>query len=153
MTKKTKRQVGLSRRDYPRNIRERFDYDYIDKLPDDAKRWLAEFNEAYYCADFTGDDEHKWSTKQRRETYVAKNAANRDIYGIVKAAYNLTMPDRMPEAADEDAPAQDWSEPPPYLNDPLYIEVVRQLREAIDARPRNEARVLALRRKLETFYG
>jgi hypothetical protein len=57
----------------------RVDQDYAERLSTDERGWLAEFNDAYYGADFRGVAEEPWTTEARRVVYRAKNAANRDL--------------------------------------------------------------------------
>jgi hypothetical protein len=55
------------------------DQDYADRLSADERRWLAEFNDRFYGADFRGEAEVSWSTEDRRAVYRDKNRANRDL--------------------------------------------------------------------------
>jgi len=65
---------------------EELDYDYLDKLTDEEKDWLARFTEEYTHANFNhpGKKIHK-TKQQRREIYSRNNARNRDILTRAKA--------------------------------------------------------------------
>ena len=71
--------TGLAAATFPRSVAWRVDQDYAEVLSTEDRRWLAEFNDAFYGADFRGVTEGRWSTDERREVYRAKNAANRDL--------------------------------------------------------------------------
>lgn len=146
-TYKTKR---LSRGpiDYARNVRWKWDCDYLDKLSPEEKAWFEKFNEAYIGADSKALAD--WPTKARKETYQQKNAANRDLYAITNAGDLLQFPDKPIDPTDPSLD-KDWAATPLHLDDPLYRELRRELREAIDTRPVDVVRVANLRRKLEIF--
>lgn len=74
-------RTALSPRAYARSVSWRVDCDYIGKLGPDEARWLAGFLDRHYGADHRPDGSgHDWSVDMRRESYRAKNAANRDLY-------------------------------------------------------------------------
>lgn len=109
----------------PRSIAWRTDYDYLSKLDPATRLWLAEFSDRYYGADFRGDTKGEWSKAERRETYRAKNAANRDAYTsaqVDQLEYEVEPPDA-PEVSPEATPE--------YLNAPEYKAAVERMREAI----------------------
>lgn len=92
--KKKKSGARRSRTPYPAlrqelNLRIRYeniDYDYIDKLSDDEKKWLNKFTEEYTNASFNNNKKplHK-TNKLRKDCYDRNNARNRDIMSRSKA--------------------------------------------------------------------
>lgn len=95
MAKKPKKpKSARSKRKYPglekgMNLKIRWDLidqDYTDKLSDEEKTWLSNFNEEYVGAKFDhpGKVLHK-SKKKQRECYNRNNARNRCVYGLAKA--------------------------------------------------------------------
>jgi hypothetical protein len=134
-----KTRYGLSPKHYPRNIRERVDYDYIDDLPPDAQEWLAKFNERYYGADFRGDPDGEWSKEERRKSYAAKNAVNTDAYSI-GACVDGAEPIDSRGLADlieaRSRKVEDWSNTPAYLDHPVYKAAVAELRAVMATRKR-----------------
>ena len=75
----------------PKNRREYVDYDYIDDLPDDLKKYMDEFSAEFYGASVKGSKElHKnrfHNTEDLKKSVTdANNARNRDMYGIAKVS-------------------------------------------------------------------
>lgn len=73
---------------------ELIDFDYVDKLNDKEKDWLARFSEEYINASFDKNPRKniQKSKKSRKEAYDRNNARNRDILTRAKAsgkAYSL----------------------------------------------------------------
>jgi len=65
---------------------EYMDEDYIDKLNDEEKQWLSNFNEEWLSGNFShkGEIFHK-TVQEKRDCYNRNNARNRDIQAIAKA--------------------------------------------------------------------
>lgn len=133
-------KYGLSAKHYPRNLRDRVDYDYIDDLPSDAQEWLAKFNERYYGADFRNDVDGEWSKEERRQAYAAKNAVNTDYYSIgacvdgVEPIDSRGLADLIEERAN--GRGQDFAPTPRYLDSPIYKAAVVALRAVMATRKR-----------------
>lgn len=73
---------------YNSRVRQEFgDYDYLDKLNDEEKSWLAKFTAEYLNAEVSKDDKNLLHDYEdhRKGIYNANNARNRDMYGLVKA--------------------------------------------------------------------
>lgn len=101
VSKKKKNLHGLRPATFPRSVRWRVDQDYTDKLSPEDRQFLAEFNDAYYGADFRGTDPDDWGPEERRERYRAKNAANRDLYSSGMVDF---WPDGNPDKNDREGP-------------------------------------------------
>lgn len=139
-TKSKKIKYGLSPKHYPRNLRERIDYDYLEKLTPTERDWLADFSARYYRADFTEDPNREWSTAERRKSYSAKNAVNHDYYSIGQCIDGREDLDStgLAELIEERASGrgQDQSPIPVYLDDPRYKTVLDEVRAIAKTRPR-----------------
>lgn len=62
------------------------DFDYLDKLSDDDKKWLSNFMREYASADFTHKGKKLHRTKKKiKAVYDANNARNRDAFGVTKS--------------------------------------------------------------------
>lgn len=102
--------AGLAAATFPRSVAWRVDQDYTDRLTPDERGWLAEFNDAFYGADFRGVAEERWSTNERREVYRAKNAANRDLMTCDVPAHGLDLSEETVELDElqlDDGPLDD----------------------------------------------
>src|SRR5688572_22975843 len=64
---------------YPVNRRWKVDYDYVNRLDDEAKAYLAQFTDEYYGNDFGFDEPMHPAGEERRERYRQYNAGTRDI--------------------------------------------------------------------------
>lgn len=96
--KKVKKQKKQNRRSKDKyaalnpelNLRSRYeliDYDYIDKLSDEEKKWLNTFTEEYTNANFNHGEKQLHNTKNsKRDCYNRNNARNRDILTRMKAS-------------------------------------------------------------------
>lgn len=130
--------TGLAAATFPRSVAWRVDQDYADQLGQDERRWLAEFNDAFYGADFRGVAEERWSTNERREVYRAKNAANRDLMTCDVPTHGLDLPEdsiEFDELVLDDGP----------LDEPKY----KTAREAyrLEPSPANRVRLNQARRR------
>lgn len=130
--------TGLAAATFPRSVAWRVDQDYADQLGQDERRWLAEFNDAFYGADFRGVAEERWSTSERREVYRAKNAANRDLMTCDVPTHGLDLPEdsiEFDELVLDDGP----------LDEPKY----KTAREAyrLEPSPANRVRLNQARRR------
>jgi len=130
--------TGLAAATFPRSVAWRVDQDYTDRLGQDERRWLAEFNDAFYGADFRGVAEERWSTSERREVYRAKNAANRDLMTCDVPTHGLDLPEdsiEFDELVLDDGP----------LDEPKY----KTAREAyrLEPSPANRVRLNQARRR------
>lgn len=72
------------------NLRSRadlIDYDYINKLSEEEKKWLSDFTEEYTNANFNHSGKKLHKTKlQKRDCYNKNNSRNRDILTRAKAS-------------------------------------------------------------------
>ena len=131
--------TGLAAATFPRSVAWRVDQDYTDRLGQDERRWLAEFNDAFYGADFRGVAEERWSTNERREVYRAKNAANRDLMTCDVPTHGLDLPEDSIEfdelALDDDGPL-----------DELKYKTAREAYR-LDPSPANRVRLNQARRR------
>jgi hypothetical protein len=116
----------------------RVDQDYADRLNPDERGWLAEFNDAFYGADFRGVPEGRWSTDERREVYRAKNAANRDLMTTDIPHHGVDFPEELVEL--DDVPLDDGP-----LEDPRYKTARDAYRK--DPSPANRVRLNQARRR------
>ena len=78
---------GLTHNVNPKTRWELIDHDYIDKLSEEEKQWLSNFNEEYLSGNFNhkGKKFHK-TKKSKRECYTRNNARNRDTFTIGRVA-------------------------------------------------------------------
>jgi hypothetical protein len=153
VSKKRGRPVhGLFKRNFPRTVRQHVDQDYINKLTPEEREWLAKFNDNYYGAKFPKDEPNGWTDVEKRERYVAKNAANRDIYGISEAGGVLDVYESNPHNTAE-ASTQDFAPSPAYLESAEYKharEAFRQhLKPHLEAQPKITPNYLDARETLE----
>jgi DNA phosphorothioation-dependent restriction protein DptG len=72
---------------------ELIDYDYLEKLSDDDKKWLNKFTEEYVNASFKKTEGGNYSSKnlhrkkvQRKDCYDRNNKRNVDIFSIKKSS-------------------------------------------------------------------
>lgn len=130
--------TGLAAATFPRSVAWRVDQDYAERLSNDARLWLAEFNDAYYGADFRGVAEEPWTTEARRVVYRAKNAANRDLMTVDIPHHGCDFPEELVEL--DEAPFDDGA---------LDTERYKTAREAYrrDPSPANRVRLNQARRR------
>lgn len=84
---KATRHPGLAPGCFRKVRREFVDQDYAEDLPEDAKKFLSDFNEGYYNARFKYDDnELDWTPEQKKAAYRANYVANQDWYAIGKVS-------------------------------------------------------------------
>lgn len=85
-TKRSKTKYpGLNKKLHTKVRQELIDQDYIDKLSDEEKKWLSDFNEEYVAADFR----HKGKKLHKRKTHIkeinaSSHARRTDAYGLAK---------------------------------------------------------------------
>jgi hypothetical protein len=130
--------TGLAAATFPRSVAWRVDQDYADRLNPDERGWLAEFNDAFYGADFRGVPEGRWSTDERREVYRAKNAANRDLMTVDIPHHGVDFPEELVEL--DDVPLDDGP-----LENPRYKTARDAYRK--DPSPANRVRLNQARRR------
>ena len=53
------------------------DYDYLDKLSEEEKKWLDKFSSEYYGANLKNKN---LSAEERKQIFDANNARNRDLW-------------------------------------------------------------------------
>lgn len=70
---------GLVPRTFGKPLQWKAEDDYSDTLPDDAKLFLAQFNDAEYRHRFTSPVGELYSPADKRKVYVQNNATRRDI--------------------------------------------------------------------------
>lgn len=88
---------------------ELIDYDYLDKLSEEEKKWLNKFTEEYVNASFKKTESGNYSSKnlhrkktQRKDCYDRNNKRNADIFSVTKSndmlkdseSLNATLEDR-----------------------------------------------------------
>lgn len=151
-TSKRRNEYGLHARTFPVSVRAYVDQDYLDKLSEEDKQWLSDFNDRFYGADFR-DNPEDWSVAERRTRYSAKNCANGDIFS---AARHFGLVEDATEREDlrEELGDKDLSSTPSYLNSPEYKaardafrEQLTQGRRAVNPKP--SAALNETRRTLE----
>jgi hypothetical protein len=139
--KSTPALYGLRKGTFPKNIRERVDYDYLSDLSPAEKEWLHKFNVAYYGADFRLDVDKEWDTTARRKSYTAKNVVNRDAYSIAPV-YPLDRPEDIPAEAD-------LSPTPAVLNSATYKAALSWWRQHVQNKTTNSPEGRAAKWRLE----
>jgi hypothetical protein len=66
------------------------DCDYANKLNNEEKRFLSNFNEEYYGGNFNHPGKQLHKTKaMKKDCYDRNNARNRDAFGILKIRGSL----------------------------------------------------------------
>ena len=119
---------GAYARNHPKSVQWKVDYDYVAKLSDEDKAWLAKFTDEFVGGDLRHSDPVHDTPELRRLAYAGNNVGKRDFYSKMDAMGKL---DRQgvrtvlpPDAHDagEDAPA------PAYLAYPGYKRALARLR-------------------------
>lgn len=87
-TKSRATKDGLNPRKYSRIKQEYFEVDYIAKLSESEKEWLANFQYEELGANVKEAKLNK-SKKDKRRIYNENNARNRDTYSISKATNRI----------------------------------------------------------------
>lgn len=79
----SRKYPGLVKEEHPRTRWEYIDQDYVDKLSDEMKALLSNFNEEFYGGYFghPGKILHK-KKSAKKDCYNRNNSQNRDIYAI-----------------------------------------------------------------------
>jgi len=82
--KKYSKYPALCKYTLRKNVREYIDFDYIQKLSEDEKKWLHTFVEEYYCGKVSKNNANALHTSKelRKECYDRNNRINRDLYSI-----------------------------------------------------------------------
>ena len=124
--------LGLLARNFPRSVSWRVDQDYFNKLTPEEQRWLAEFNDRFYGADFRGESVVFWEEHERRRAYRDKNAANRDLMTCEAPTHGVDVPEETVELdellLEDDGPLDDErykTAREAYRNDPSPANRVR----------------------------
>ncbi len=138
-----KRPYGLAPRSFSPTVRDQVDQDYVDKLSDEEREWLAKFNQAFYDGSFrafppaeesiSSDtlEEGTWSPEERRVAYRANNARKRDAFGRARGVGSLTYAGGADaEAFADEAQALDAT--PTYLDSAEWKAAVAAWRKHID---------------------
>ena len=130
----------------PRERRWMVDADYVDSLsPEDAK-YLAQFLDEYYRADYRYAEPMHDTAELRSERYGMQNANHRDTYSLKQASgelvYGIPVDRRTADTLD-------LMPSPRYLNSEEYKTVVAEMRKLADVResersPRQRARIETL---------
>jgi hypothetical protein len=127
---------------FPKSVAWQVDHDYKHKLSKSEQEWLADFDDNYHGADFR-DKPDGWSDDDKRERYVAKNAANRDLY-------THGLPEDMDHAYQIPAPLEvTTTHTPDYQDSWFYKSLVARLREAIN--DGDKAAAVSYRLQIATF--
>lgn len=83
------------------NLKTRYeliDYDYINKLSEEDKKWLNKFTEEYVNASLNAEnltENFHNTTELKKDCYRRNNARNRDILTRAKAAGNYISTDEL----------------------------------------------------------
>lgn len=120
---------GLFARNFPAPLREFVEVDYLHKLNDSEREWLAKFNdEEAGC--FRKNPINR-SVEQRREIWREVKARKQDVMGLAV----LSRTDGMHSAWDGlEAPEQDWRVPAADL---LHQNAVAGLLAALPSTPKD----------------
>lgn len=113
------------------SVRDKVDYDYLDKLTDEDREKLALMTDAVIGAEPKALAALNVPEARKREIYREKNAANRDLYANVKGRkrlYSLSVETYDGVATGDESPT------PAYLEAPEYKAALREYRDAIDAK-------------------
>jgi hypothetical protein len=104
------------------------DYDYIKDLPEDAQKWLGQFSDEYYLADFRYEKPLHKTKKLKRDRYSFQNSSYRDTYNIKALSGELVRD------WEDNRTAEDTDERPTdrYLNLPDYKDAVAEMRTLVD---------------------
>jgi len=81
------------------NVSHYVDYDYLDRLPLEAKEWLGQFSDEYYGDKFPKNEDHLHSfpTKEAKKAKnLFHNARRRDIMSVKDKLITL-----VPEITDD----------------------------------------------------
>jgi hypothetical protein len=96
-TKRSKQKYPSLTKKYNSRVRQEYlDYDYIDQLSDEEKKWLEDFNSEYYMANVgrqADEGKNNRFTKGRdavKASQSANNARNADLYGKVRNKVGAT---------------------------------------------------------------
>jgi hypothetical protein len=144
---KTPPEHGLYAKNYTKPVQWKVDFDYLDKLSDEERRWLSDFSNSYYGGDFRSQHGSVWFPHERREAHVAKNAARRDVYALGQVSNRVDfIPDleKPPRVEESKAPRfeipanpkADFSPTPEYLNSESYRAAVEEYRDSLPQRGR-----------------
>ncbi len=71
----------------PRNLQSSIDHDYLHKLTEEEKEWLANFDDMYYTGSKKGFEHVHGRPPEKGEltkSYERNNKRNRDIYGAIQ---------------------------------------------------------------------
>lgn len=89
ITKKQEKLWGLEPRTFNRATRQFVDQDYVNKLDDNEKKWLSDFNNTYYSNKYPRSDKPGPKTNlfdkagvPRKEIFDTTNARNRDVHTV-----------------------------------------------------------------------
>lgn len=148
---KRKLPYGLHPRSFSRVVRDQVDQDYVDKLSDEDKEWLAKFNQAFYDGNFKGEGKEDWTTDQRRAAYRANNARKRDVYGRARGLGALAYSDTLDRESQSDEP--DLEPSPAYLDTVEWREAVAEWRRHVDAKTTGTAEGRAARWRCEELQA
>jgi len=139
----TRPEHGLYAKNYAKPVAWKIDYDYLDKLSPEMRAWLSDFSDAHYSGDFRSQHGSTWFPHERREAYVAKNAANRDSYAIAAVSNRVShipdleraTPSGKPREFDVAAPSPPDTRPvPEYLNSETYRAALEEYRASLPPR-------------------
>lgn len=95
-------QPGLKKNLFSKIKQEYHDLDYVDKLSEEEKEWLSRFMEEDLGARLNHDGKKIYKKKLgKAECYRRNNQRNRDLYSLVQATGQLSVPENGPEGTQK----------------------------------------------------
>lgn len=116
---------GAYSKNHPRSVQWMVDYDYLNKLSDEEKEWLAQFTDEWVGGDLSSEAPLHATPEQRKAAYRKNNSQKRDWYSKMDAQGRLSRRGvGMPKVSED----EDDSPTPEYLNYPGYKRAVSEFR-------------------------
>ncbi len=154
---------GLVASNFPRGVQWKLDQDYVGKLSQEEREWLAKANDAMYGHKFRegfgkADAAGKggWTEEQRAESYYHDNAGRRDALFITRKELIEDLEvagEALPliETPEDGLSLNALAEPTPeYLNTDEYKAALAEFRKTLKVRkkPVNKVKQKKARNKL-----
>lgn len=135
---KNRRLATVNPKRYSRTVRWKIDYDYLDKLSPEEKKWLAEFTREWLDNPKSHTPKFFKSKKDLKETRSNRNAARRDIASR-DTGYSLDQPTYL-NAVQSEKPLYARAELAKMKWEDLPLKVRREINEAKRRKPRKKRR-------------